>query len=262
MLTEITFAGRQARGSRDNQEDCYGFCLLGEGPTAPLLLALADGMGGHERGEVASELAVVTFINKMEVQPSNHRQALMDAVLASNERIDEENVRQGGEPDAMGTTFVGIYLLGNQLHYISVGDSPFYLFRNRSLFRLNEEHASEPEPATEHSPGRRGFLLSALTGGEISQVDAPDEALELEAGDILVCASDGLNSLDAKRLAGKLEVHGNLPAGEIAQLLVDAVEGERKNRQDNVTVCVIKPDLKDSSNVSTIPVQSPEQPKS
>jgi serine/threonine protein phosphatase PrpC len=261
MLSEITFAGRQARGSRDNQEDCYGFCLLGEGPTAPLLLALADGMGGHERGEVASELAVLTFIQTMDVNPSNFRQALLDAVLAGNERIDEENISQGGGPDAMGTTFVGIYLKGNQLHFISVGDSPFYLFRQKSLFRLNEEHASEPEPATDHSPGRRGFLLSALTGGEISQVDAPDEALELEAGDILICASDGLNSLDSRRLAGKLEVHGHLPAGEIAQLLVDAVEGERRNRQDNVTVCVIKPDLTDSSTVAAIPLPSTDHPK-
>ena len=246
MVAEITFAGRQSLGSRENQEDCYGFCPLGEAADAPLLMALADGMGGHERGEVASELAVNSFIQGFDLRQGNRRRALMDAVLEANQLIEKENDRMGGAPDEMGTTFIGAYLEGSMLHFISVGDSPLFLFRDNSLFRLNAEHVTKPTENEEGEQIRAGMLMSALTGGEITAIDAPAEPVSLHPGDMIICASDGLNTLDGKRLAGKLEVHAACPAAEIAQLIVDAVVAERKNRQDNVTVCVIKPLVADS----------------
>ncbi len=237
MIPEVTFAGRQSRGVREKQEDCYGFCTLGSGPNAALLLALADGMGGHERGEVASALVVNTFLQRLDVRSSDLRPAMLDALRSANGEIASENTRRGGAPDEMGTTFVGLFFHCNEVRWVSVGDSPLYLYRNGAMQRLNEEHVVQPvgEGSVDSA-----VLTSALTGGKIHRIDAPEKAFQLEQGDIVICASDGVNSIPLSRIAIKIEIYAELPAGELAEKLVQAVESERKSSQDNLTVTVIK----------------------
>lgn len=235
MTAEISFAGRQSIGQRENQEDHYGFCLFGTGPDAALVLALADGMGGHERGEIASRIAVQTFLQSLDSRAAAPRCAMLAALDAANEEISAENQRRGGAPDEMGTTFVGLFLWRNRLQWVSVGDSPLYLYRDGELHRLNEEHVHHAAGANGSAP-----LASALTGGRIHLIDAPPAMTWLKEGDIIVCASDGLNTIPEDRIAAKLEVHETLPAGELAELLVEEVAGERKSSQDNLTVAVLK----------------------
>jgi len=240
MTPEVTFAGRQMRGGRENQEDSYGFCLVKNGGDPILLLALADGMGGHERGEIASAIAVSSFIQSLDVQAPNVRRALIDAVLEANARIGAENERRGGLPDEMGTTMVGVYLRNGRLQWVSVGDSPLFLFRAGKLHRLNEEHVGPRIESPDGGPPKPPMLISALTGGEIHRMDAPVQPSILQKGDIVICASDGINSIDLQRIAAKLEIQSELPAAALADSLVAAVEGERKTRQDNVTIAIVK----------------------
>ena len=133
MTPEALFAGRQSLGLRENQEDSYGFCIFGSGPSAALLLALADGMGGHQRGEIASALAVKTFLERVDPQAATPREAMLAALEAANAEIGEENRRHAGGPNEMGTTFVGAFLWKNHLQWVSVGDSPLYLYRDGEL---------------------------------------------------------------------------------------------------------------------------------
>jgi serine/threonine protein phosphatase PrpC len=240
MIPEVTFAGRQMKGGRENQEDSYGFCLVKNGGDSILLLALADGMGGHERGEIASEIAVSSFIQSLDVKAPNVRRALIDAVLEANTRIGAENERRGGLPDEMGTTMVGDYVRNGQLQWVSVGDSPLFLFRSGKLHRLNEEHVGPPIESPNGGPPKAPMLISALTGGEINRMDAPVHPCTLEKGDIVICASDGINSIELKRIAAKLEILADLPAAALAESLVAAVDAERKSRQDNLTIAIVK----------------------
>ncbi|RBP41238.1 protein phosphatase [Roseimicrobium gellanilyticum] len=237
MIAELTFAGRQVRGVRENQEDSYGFCVLGSGPEGALLLALADGMGGHERGEVASALAVECFLQRLDVRRQDMRQAMLDALHLANSDIAAENARRGGAPDEMGTTFVGIFLHGKRLRWVSVGDSPLYLYRAGVMLRLNEEHTVSPvdEGSTDSA-----VLTSALTGGRIFRIDAPEDVVQLMEGDIIVCCSDGMNTIPLSQIGSKLEIYSGLAAGELAEKLMQAVESERKDGQDNLTVTVMK----------------------
>lgn len=239
MTAEELFAGRQSLGRRENQEDSYGFCLFGSGREAALVLALADGMGGHQRGEIASSIAVQTFLERLDPRAPTPRDAMLAALDAANEEIGEENGRRGGGPDEMGTTFVGLFLWRNRLQWVSVGDSPLYLFREGELHRLNEEHVHDDGTAN----GKEGSapLMSALTGGKIRMIDAPVEMTWLQEDDIVICASDGLNTIPAARIAAKLEVHGALPAAELAEILIEEVSAERKSSQDNLTVAILKP---------------------
>lgn len=237
MKAEVTFAGRQTRGVREKQEDSYGFCLLGSGGSSALLLALADGMGGHERGEVASALAVQCFLQTLDVRAPDLRQAMLEAAGRANAEIYAENTRRGGQPNDMGTTFVGIFFHRNKLRWISVGDSPLYLYRKGALRRLNEEHVVQPVGTD--CPDS-AVLTSALTGSPVREVDAPEAPVRLEPGDIVLCASDGMNSIPLSQMATKLEIYAELSAGELAEKLVQEVESERKSSQDNLTITLIK----------------------
>ncbi len=241
MIADATFAGRQLRGSRDSQEDYYAFCPMGDRPEDPLLLAVADGMGGHERGEIASETAVRTFISAFSPEASSIRAALLKALNLANTKLAEENKRFGGEPDSMGTTFVGLLIKDSRLHWVSVGDSLLYLYRKGRLIRLNEEHSAfEERTGPDGEIHLRTVLSSALTGGVLWEVDAPDEGITLEPGDVILCASDGIKTIPESRVATKIEVHESATAAALAASLVEAVENERRSRQDNVTIAVIK----------------------
>ncbi len=237
MSPEITFAGRQSQGVREKQEDCYGFCALGSGPNAALLLALADGMGGHARGEVASALAVDTFLRRFDPRPAGVRSGMLDALQQANTEIGQETARRGGSFAEMGTTFVGVLFHRDELHWISVGDSPLFLCRGGALQRLNEEHVVQPVST---GSGDSAALTSALVGGKIPYIDAPEKALRLEPGDVVVCASDGINSIPLSSIVNKIMVHADLSAAELAEKLIQAVEAERKSSQDNLTITVIK----------------------
>lgn len=240
LTPEITFAGRQSRGRRENQEDAYGFCPLGDGEGGGLLLALADGMGGHQRGEVASRLAVAGFVRNFDPRAADARRALVNAVLAANASIGAENRRVGGATDEMGTTFIGLFLQGNALRWVSVGDSPLYLYRGRDVHRLNAEHSNRGEPRADGQLFGSAMLTSALTGGAISLIDAPADAFLLQPGDILIGASDGINSITHHRLTAQMELYSAQSAGLLAETLIDTVDAERRSAQDNLTVTVVK----------------------
>jgi protein phosphatase len=162
---------------------------------------------------------------------------MLAAFETANERIGEENERRHGKPDEMGTTLVALHLRQDRLQWVSVGDSPLYLFRKDELLRLNKEHAA---PMEVNGAPPRSMLTSALTGSKIRIIDAPPRAVILEPGDIIVCASDGIHSCEHDRLCAQIETLADLPAGALAEALIAKVEGARLANQDNVTVAVIK----------------------
>ena len=86
----------------------------------------------------------------------------------------------------------------------------------------------------------RNVLRAALSGDEIDLVDCPEESMDLEPGDILLVASDGLQTLDEDGIQLRLERHGALAADAIALKLIKAVENEENPKQDNTSVNVIR----------------------
>lgn len=125
----------QIIGDRDNQEDTLSAHELGANTgehAGELLLLLADGMGGHAGGEVASKLAVESFA-----------EALRSSLDSANERL-AETVAETPKPRGMATTLIGCVINENRMYWISVGDSPLWVFRSGTLHRINADHSMVP----------------------------------------------------------------------------------------------------------------------
>jgi serine/threonine protein phosphatase PrpC len=259
MLT-FRHASRSDQGRRKYQEDSEAVWpgqsqLLPAVPAAPpegvdVLAVLADGMGGHAAGDVASATICRTFHRRFLGGSGSTPLRLATSLQAANEAVHAAtaaNPSLGG----MGATCVGIAVGQAGVHWISVGDSPLWRFRQGRLDRLNDDHSLAPmldslvaegqmTPEEAAVDPRRHYLRSAVTGDELDLVDASREPLPLAAGDIVLLASDGVLTLTDSEIAELLNRHQGRAPGDIADALVHAVLQAGDPHQDNTTVVVLK----------------------
>jgi serine/threonine protein phosphatase PrpC len=251
------FAGRQIIGSRKNQEDSYAFSIVADHGESveKLLVVIADGMGGHTSGQRASQIAVEAFVEEFfahrPTADSNDAFALHESLMFANERISRSIDDSRGELEGMGTTLLAATVSKpHGVQWISVGDSPLFLFREETLRRLNADHSMRPFIAEEIARGRmeaealthhpqRNVIRSALLGGEIPIIDAPSAPFALQSGDILLFASDGLQTLDDAAIAAFLCENRDATAPQLIRGLLAAVEELQYPKQDNVTIAAV-----------------------
>lgn len=241
-------------GRRDRQEDA----VIADFPRgASLGLAvLSDGMGGHEDGNVASRVIVAAMFSELFFQGgrSDDLSGRMAAILSQALHSANESLRDhlvaGLGREGMGGTAIAAALLGHELHWISVGDSLLLLWRDGTLKRLNQDHSMAAEfdamvsrgvmdAATARTHPERNMLTSALTGKEIRAVDCPEAGLPLQSGDLVVIASDGLQTLEMPEVRRVLRRTERLSSTAIAEALIDAVVEQGEADQDNISVAVI-----------------------
>ncbi len=251
---ERDFAARQYRGRRDNQEDYYAFADASSGheePLSSLLLAVGDGLGAHSGGSAASYIAVNAFVRSFQDNPIAPAWRLRLALDASNDTLAYLSGKLPVIGTPMGTTLVAALISDFELRWISVGDSPLFLYREGVLERLNEDHSLTPllehrvrlgeitaEEAAAHPD--RNTLQSALLGHDIHLIDAPSEAQELRSGDIVLAASDGIFTLSHSQIEEMLAFGRHTTADKIADAIIFAIRRVNYDRQDNATVCVVK----------------------
>jgi PPM family protein phosphatase len=250
VIPETDFAGRQIVGTRHAQEDYYCFCQLtteADGLDG-LLLVLADGMGGHAGGALASGVVVEAFIEHFCLARGNIPDRLLDCLRASERRLRAEIARGDDHLTQMGATLVGAVWTKDQLYWISVGDSGLYLFRNGEAQRINADHSmagvlkekadrgeiSAKEAAEDPT---RNLLLSAIAAEPPDFYDL--RSLPLLPGDLVVGATDGLDSLNIKEISAALNRNAHQAADRIATALLAAVSDAGNPEQGNATVAVI-----------------------
>ena len=246
---EFDFALAQDIGTRSEQQDSAAVCPFDR--THGALLVIADGLGGHTGGARASHIAVKTFAAAGESGrfkgPQDRFEQLGAALQASNDEIAVA-ARVLPKNETMGTTLVAAAAAWNTLGWISVGDSHLYLWRAGSIAKLNEDHsqagqmlksgrykADDPE-----LDAYRSMLRSAVMGRELTLIDRPIETKELEKGDILVLATDGLNVVDLPDVESIVTKHAGGPSEDLAAALLDAVRASEATSRDNATVIVAK----------------------
>jgi protein phosphatase len=220
--------GAQHQGARPYQEDSWALRTLADGA---VLAVLADGMGGHAGGAVASRLAVGAFLMAVEAG-----RGLADALASANNAIGEA-ARRDSALQNMGSTLVAAVIKGDGIRWISVGDSPLYLVSRQQVQRLNADHSMVPQiealvergiitPAeAAHHPGRH-TLREAVMGQPLTLID--EGRRTLDPGDCLFVCSDGVETLEHAAIARQ--------ATQPAQALIDAVLAAGAPGQDNVTV--------------------------
>ena len=219
---------------REANEDSF----LIDGP----LFAVADGMGGHLAGDVASRTAVETITTQAERDSPGDTGALARLVREANHEIWKK-AQSDASLHGMGTTCTLAMLDGSVLHIAHVGDSRAYLFRDGDLSQLTEDHTLvgrmvregklRPDEA-EHHP-QRSIITRAL--GVDSDVAVDTQTIELQEGDRVLLCSDGLSSMVEKESIARV-LSDNADPQEASERLVQLANDA--GGEDNVTVVVIE----------------------
>ncbi|HET7236098.1 MAG TPA: Stp1/IreP family PP2C-type Ser/Thr phosphatase [Actinomycetota bacterium] len=234
---------------REGNED--SFLLL-----APLY-AVADGMGGHRGGEVASSLALETVQRLFERQEGTLAQQVTEANRAVFERSQQDRSVAG-----MGTTLTAALVEGDRVHLAHVGDSRAYLFRDGELTMLTEDHTlvhrmvmeGEITEAEAETHPHRSILTRALGVDMNVQVDEHD--VQVADGDRLLLCSDGLTGMVSDDRIREI-----LASAPDPQEAVDALVrvANRAGGVDNITAVLLdfagEPERSDTGNASV-----PHQP--
>ncbi len=251
MTPRWPLACRQWQGARPYQEDAFGTLeidLAGTGEPSALLMVLADGMGGAAGGAVASRIAVEIFTREFPRSSGTIgdrlRRCLETATAALHDQ-ETEDPRLNG----LGTTVVAALHDGRGIDWLSVGDSPMWLFTAGRLARLNADHSMAPllaqlvrtgelTPDEARSDWRRHMLRSALTGRPAELADCGYRPCRLRPGEHLLIASDGLETLSEEEIARELRAAKG--GGEAsAEALISALRAAAGPGQDNATFLLL-----------------------
>jgi len=240
---------------RDANEDSFLLC------PEHALFAVADGMGAHDSGEVASRLAVEgikTFFERSAHLPAEEWTCknpefgnqdgcrLASSLEYAHHLIVRESHSPDGEHSNMGTTAVALHMAGGMVHVAHVGDSRCYRLSSGELYQLTRDHSLVEEirdkvDLTEaESAGLAHFahiLCRALGGTTPDMVPVDLLSLPAESGDLFLLCSDGLtNEVDAGVIAQILYEESEL-SDACGRLVRTAVEN---GGRDNVTVVVVR----------------------
>ncbi len=219
------------------------------------VLLVADGMGGHQAGEVASALTVTTieaFILHIlkrfsNLQPSDEPSVLMDfqaALREADARVFDEAAHHP-EFAGMGTTLTMAFVSGRRLFVVHAGDSRCYLFRDGELTHLTNDHtlASElarrgvikPQEVGHHQ--WRAHVVTNVIGGGTTGVHADMRQAELQAGDVVLLCSDGLSEMIADEEIAAILAATTEPQSACERLVTAANDG---GGRDNITAVVAR----------------------
>lgn len=247
-MFEVRFYGRSDVGRRrTTNEDSYALCE-DEG-----LGMVCDGMGGHDRGEIASRLAVDIFservarawstLNNPRLKLSKARSMAQDLVVQWTQQANAE-IHRMGNPDGtttfkqrMGTTLALVLFVSDFVVVAHVGDSRIYRVREGEIQQLTEDHVIQAEakrhPADPRPPRMRKYVTRSL--GTKAQVRPDVQLLEAHARDIYVLCSDGLSDLvDESEIATIVQ-----RCDDLRQAVRDLIDlANKRGGNDNVTVVV------------------------
>lgn len=211
------------------------------------LFVVADGMGGHRGGEVASALAVETVqdflrerTNELKHEP---KRVLIEAYREASARIHRKSTVESPDLMGMGTTMVVILIVDNRALIANVGDSRAYLYRAPYLWQITEDHSlvnEQVKAGVIHEDEAHTILgRNVITRSVGFERDVVADLVEraVQPGDLFLLCSDGLCGLITNEKIAEICSSGT--AKDIVQRCVD--EAKRAGGDDNVSAILIKP---------------------
>ena len=228
-FVQRTDTGRQRRGNEDSSL------------ARPPLFVVADGMGGAQAGEVASQIAVDVFEHHLP-EAGSPEERLAGCVQEANRQIYQRS-RTEHERAGMGTTLTAAYLDDAEVVIAHVGDSRAYLFRDGGLTRLTQDHSLvdellrrgklTEEQAAEHP--QRSIITRAL--GPEPEVEVDRWTYSVRADDVVLLCSDGLTSMITEQRIADI-----LGANEVLERAADQLidDANAAGGRDNITVVMFR----------------------
>ena len=240
------------KGGREKNEDRMGYCYTRDSG----LFALADGMGGHPEGEVASQLALQTlaalFQRDAKPQLKDPQRFLHEAIMAGHHQL-LRYATERGLIDTPRTTVVACVLQGNAAYWAHCGDSRLYLVRGDKLIARTRDHSyselqdtlSQVVPIGERFNRNVLFTCLGSPGKPVVDVVGP---LVMQTGDRILLCSDGLwgtvsDAVIADQLASK----------SISDAVPELVEQALRNggpKSDNVTILAVEWEAAEDTDVA------------
>lgn len=232
MTLALRYAARSDRGlvRANNEDSVYAGARL---------LALADGMGGHAAGEVASQLVIAALAHLDDDEPGGDLLGKLERAVHEGNSAIAEQVDLHPDLDGMGTTLTAILFAGDRLGLVHIGDSRGYLLRDGELAQITKDDTFVQTLVDEgritaeeaHSHPQRSLIMRALTGHEVEPTLIMREARE---GDRYLLCSDGLSDPVSQETI--LEALKIADVAESADRLIELAL--RGGGPDNVTVVV------------------------
>ncbi len=235
---------------QNNEDTVFAYVQHTEEGGTKGLLIVADGVGGHKAGEVASQLAVETIFQKLKPyldgqseeppSPSDLEKRLMLAVQGANAAINEYAQENREDAGNLITTVTAALISGNLAAIANVGDSRTYLFRNGKLDQLTQDHSFvgelvnqgsiEPEEIYDHP--RRSIITRALGNKPGIEVDV--QSITLQSSDLILLCSDGLWEMVRDQEALTYILRPDNPIETAVQDFIDAANV--RGGEDNIGV--------------------------
>ena len=252
---------RQGRPNEDSVFAAQG--IVGDTQEPFGLCVVADGMGGHTGGQVASRLAVETIVDTVFPQVREGHlcgASWGDLLKAGVERANAAIHQRQLSPDFMGTTVTAALIVGSAVFVANVGDSRTYLCRSGGLRQLTCDHSvvarlvanGDITPEQVYTHPRRNEIYRCLGATPTVEVDVFQE--RLQDGDVLLLCSDGLWEMlpDQRQIADVLSSRCSARMAEKLVQLALAAGG-----LDNIGLVVVQWCVEDIASVQTIALTSP-----
>ncbi len=230
-------------GKMRNVNQDYVYCTSKPVGKLPNLYIVADGMGGHKAGDLASRFSVQTFVESvMASDNDNPITIISDAIKITNTKL-VELAAASADYTGMGTTFVAATIIGKSVYVANIGDSRLYILGDE-LRQITRDHSLVEEMvnngtidrAQARTHEKKNVITRAIGGGE--EVMADFFEVELNKGDIVFMCSDGLsNMLEDSQIASVLNSKKEI--NERAQMLVDIAN--EHGGKDNISIIIIEP---------------------
>ncbi|MDP8217720.1 MAG: protein phosphatase 2C domain-containing protein [Candidatus Theseobacter exili] len=247
METDIGFTTDKGRVREKNEDSlCVVKSALSNSGKEVLLLAVADGMGGHRAGDVASRFvtdAVDKFVSELKSENSEEcLLGLLGEKMADINRDLGHFANQNPEYEGMGTTLTAGIFIEKKMFLMHIGDSRCYMLRNRNLQRLSVDHswvaqqvlAGEMNEEEAFSHRYRNILTQCLNGGPIEPLFLSESLIQ---DDVFLFSSDGLHGLIMDKDISVL-LQKKSSSQEICDLLIH--EALNHGGGDNITAIVYK----------------------
>ena len=235
------FAATDVGKVREVNQDCV-FSSTGPVGCFPNLFIVADGIGGHKAGDIASRLTVDSVVDKLsKVNSKDYISVITDTIIKVNKEVIDK-AAESQDYAGMGTTLVVATVFDNILKVANVGDSRLYVV-GEDIIQITRDHSLVEEMVINGQLDRadarvdkRKNIITRAIGGE-SKVEAEMFSVELKPEDKILMCSDGLsNMVDDAEI---LEIINREPDIEkAARMLIDAAN--ENGGKDNISVVIVE----------------------
>lgn len=237
----VDIGNAQIIGTREKQDDSFATSIQDYG----VMGIVADGIGGYINGNLASQIAVESYLDEFEKRDvtDNLNYFFQKTAVLANERIRDEFGEAKG-----GTTVVAVVLIEDKMYWTSVGDSNIAVFRNGRLIEVNRKENVKNWLEDQYRAGAIGKeealgspmdkrLVNYVGYDGFKKADESDRPIFLKKKDKVLIYSDGVEALSQIELESILGKKKN--AQDLADEIMQAIEDKKVRSKDNSTIIIL-----------------------